>query len=65
MAKKGMYVKTQVTCACGNEFTVDSLKKELHIESCDKCHPQYSGKAATTKRAGNVEKFNAKHGFNK
>ena len=40
--KKGIhpeYMDTKVTCACGNTFTVKSNKPELHIETCDKCHP--------------------------
>ncbi len=54
------YVDTQVTCACGNTFTVKSIKSELHVESCDKCHPQYTGKQVSTRKTGNVEKFKAK-----
>lgn len=58
------YVETQVTCACGNTFTVKSNKKELHLETCDKCHPFYNGtQGSSASRAGNVEKFNRKYGF--
>lgn len=54
------YVDTKVICACGNTFTVKSIKSELHIESCNLCNPQYTGKKASTKKTGAVEKFNAK-----
>ena len=40
--KKGIhpnYVDTKVTCACGNTFTVKSNIEELHLETCNKCHP--------------------------
>ncbi len=66
--KKGIhpeYVETKVTCACGNTFTVMSNKDELHLEVCNKCHPFFQdGKVnALTSRAGRVEKFNRKYGF--
>lgn len=54
------YVDTNVTCACGNTFTVKSTKSELHVEACDKCHPQYTGVASSVRKTGNVEKFNAR-----
>ncbi len=68
--KKGIhpeYVETKVMCACGNTFTVMSNKPELHIETCDKCHPFYNGKkdGASASKAGRVEKFNRKYGLDK
>ncbi len=64
--KKGIhpeYMDTKVTCACGNNFTVRSNKEELHLEVCDKCHPFFTGKQGQTVKAGRVEKFNRKYGF--
>ena len=65
--KKGIhpeYVETKVICACGNTFTVKSNKEELHVETCDKCHPFYTGTKDNSKsRAGRVDKFNRKYGF--
>ena len=58
------YVDTKVTCICGNEFTVKSTVKELHVEVCDKCHPFYTGVQGATKKTGRVEKFNRKYGLN-
>ena len=46
------YVDTKVTCICGNEFTVKSTVKELHVEVCDKCHPFYTGVQGATKKTG-------------
>ena len=66
--KKGIhpnYVDTQVTCACGNTFTCKSTKSEINVEVCSNCHPFYTGKQSRTSKAGNVEKFNAKYGFDK
>ena len=61
------YVDTNVVCACGNTFTVQSNKKEIHLEVCDKCHPFYKGgkEGVTVSKAGRVEKFNRKYGLNK
>lgn len=59
------YVDTKVTCACGNTFTVRSNKPELQLEVCNKCHPFFTGKQGTAKKAGRVEKFNKKYGFDK
>lgn len=59
------YIETKVTCACGNTFTVKSNKEELHLETCNKCHPFYTGAQNTTSRRGRVDMFNRKYGFNK
>ena len=64
--KKGIHPATQdmkVTCTCGNTFVVKSNKPELHVETCNKCHPFYTGQQGTTKQRGRVEKFNQKYGF--
>lgn len=67
MAKEGniVYKDAKVTCACGETFTTKSTKDEIHVEVCSKCHPFYTGKQSRASKAGNVEKFNAKYGFNK
>ena len=66
MAKKeSMYKKATVTCACGETFETMSTKEKIHVEVCSKCHPFYTGKQSRASKAGNVEKFNAKYGFNK
>ena len=40
-----------------------SNKEELHLETCNKCHPFYTGEQGAVKRTGRVEKFNRKYGF--
>ena len=52
-----------VTCACGETFTVKSTKSEINVEVCSKCHPFYTGKQSRAARAGRVDKFNKKYGF--
>ena len=65
MNKHPKYMETKVTCACGNIFTVESNKPELHLEVCNKCHPFYTGTQGSVLKAGRVEKFNKKYGFDK
>ncbi len=57
------YVDTQVKCACGNEFVVKSTMDKMNLESCDKCHPIYTGKTKAVSAAGRVDKFNKKFGL--
>lgn len=66
MAKNGIhpeYQETKVTCACGNTFTVKSNKEELHVESCNKCHPAYTGEQTRARKTGAVDRFNKKYGL--
>jgi large subunit ribosomal protein L31 len=59
--KKGIhpeYVDCVITCGCGAKMETRSVKSEMHVEICSKCHPFYSGgtdKLVDT--AGRIEKF--------
>ncbi len=59
------YKESKVTCACGETFTTRSTKEEINVEVCSKCHPFYTGTQSRASRAGNVDKFNKKYGFDK
>ena len=61
--EKKAFVQTQVKCACGNEFVVESNKKELEVEVCNQCHPFYTGVQGKAKKTGRVEQFNRKYGL--
>lgn len=50
-----------VTCDCGNTFKTKSTMEEIHVESCSKCHPFYTGVQGKHKKTGKVEKFNKKY----
>ena len=54
-----------VTCACGASFKTMSTKDHIEVEVCSECHPFYTGKQSRASRAGRVEKFNKKYGFDK
>jgi large subunit ribosomal protein L31 len=55
------YLETRVTCSCGNVFTTRSVKPELHVELCNKCHPFYTGKQKLVDTGGRVERFQRKY----
>lgn len=64
--KKGIHPEIKdcaVSCACGETFNVQSTKSEISVEVCSKCHPFYTGKQSRASRAGRVDKFNRKYGF--
>ncbi|MDA8234945.1 MAG: 50S ribosomal protein L31 [Clostridia bacterium] len=54
------YDESKVTCACGESFTSGSIKKELKVEICSKCHPFYTGKQRFIDAGGRVDKFKKK-----
>ena len=58
------YRPVQVTCSCGNAFTVHSTYSEdaLTVEVCSECHPFYTGKHKIMESAGQVDKFRKRYG---
>jgi len=65
--KKGIhpgFVESVISCACGNKVETRSIKKELSIEICSKCHPFFTGEQRLLDVAGRVEKFQKKFGDN-
>ncbi len=64
--KKGIhpeYIDCNVNCSCGNKFTIQSSKAELFVETCDKCHPFYTGEQKLGVADGRVDRFNKKYGI--
>ena len=55
------YGDCKVVCACGNTFTTGSVKKELHVDICSKCHPFFTGKQRDMSARGRIEKFNKRY----
>lgn len=57
------YVVTEVKCSCGNSFTTRSTAQsgEIHVETCNVCHPFYTGKQRVLDTAGRVAKFQQKY----
>ena len=64
--KKGIhpqFVDSVIRCACGNEIRTKSVKKEISVEICSKCHPFFTGKQKLIDSAGRVERFQKKYGL--
>ena len=51
------YHQAQVTCVCGNTFTVGSTAETIRVEVCSNCHPFYTGTQNIVDTAGQVERF--------
>jgi large subunit ribosomal protein L31 len=51
------YMKTRVTCVCGNVIDTFSTKGDFSVEVCAACHPFFTGKVKLLDVAGRVEKF--------
>ena len=55
------YPDAQVTCSCGNTFTIGSTRKTLKVELCSKCHPFFTGEHRMVDTAGRVERFKQRY----
>ena len=42
-----------------------SVKPELRVEVCSKCHPFYTGQQKAAQARGRIDKFNKKYGMDK
>ena len=66
--KKGIhpeYKQANVSCACGNVFQTRSVKGDIRVDICSKCHPFYTGQQRFVDTAGRVERFRKKFGKSK
>ncbi len=59
------YGEANVTCACGNSFVTGSVKKELRVDVCSKCHPFFTGQQRNLAARGRIEKFNKRYNTEK
>ena len=55
------YPDAQVSCSCGNTFTIGSTKKTLKVELCSNCHPFFTGEHRMVDTAGRVERFKQRY----
>jgi len=57
------YQEITTTCSCGNILPVMStLKDNLSLDVCAKCHPFYTGKQKILDSGGRVKKFQDRFG---
>ncbi|MBI2074590.1 MAG: 50S ribosomal protein L31 [Candidatus Levybacteria bacterium] len=54
------YNQAQVSCACGNKFTIGSTQEVIRVELCNKCHPFYTGEQRFVDAASRIQKFQKK-----
>jgi len=57
------YNTSLATCQCGETFETGSVKKQLRVELCSKCHPFYTGKQKFAEIGGRVDRFKKKYGL--
>jgi len=58
------YSITNVTCSCGNHFSVGSAsgQETLQIDICSACHPFYTGTQKIVDTEGRVDSFAKRFG---
>ena len=58
------YVPTEVSCTCGSTFVTRSTAESgnIHVETCSKCHPFYTGKQRILDTGGRVARFEKRYG---
>ncbi|MEI8594531.1 MULTISPECIES: 50S ribosomal protein L31 [Photobacterium] len=57
------YTAVNAKCSCGNAFVFNStMKKDINLDVCDKCHPFYTGKQRQVSTGGRIDKFNKRFG---
>ena len=57
------YQEITTTCSCGNVLPVMStMKDNLSLDVCAKCHPFYTGKQKMRDSGGRVKKFHDRFG---
>lgn len=54
------YKATTITCACGAVYQTKSVKENLKVDICSKCHPFFTGKQKFVDAGGRVDKFKKK-----
>ncbi len=54
------YKNTTITCPCGMVYHTKSVKENLKVDICSKCHPFFTGKQKFVDAGGRVDKFKKK-----
>lgn len=51
------YKDAQVTCSCGNTFTVGATVPQIQVGVCDQCHPFWTGVKKLIDSEGLADRF--------
>ena len=57
------YGECVVKCACGETLVTGSVKKEMKVDVCSKCHPFFTGKQKLVDTGGRVDRFKKRYGI--
>ncbi|MDU4115706.1 50S ribosomal protein L31 [Veillonella sp.] len=62
-----MIYKNNIDCwkevyGCGNTFKTGSVKEDLRVDVCSKCHPFFTGQQRAAQARGRIEQFNKRYG---
>jgi large subunit ribosomal protein L31 len=50
------YNDSRVICSCGHNYSTGSVKQEIRVEVCYKCHPFFTGEKRYIDTLGQVDK---------
>ena len=54
---------SKITCACGNVIETKSIKEDMKVDVCSKCHPYWTGNIKRETTGGRADKFKKKYGI--
>lgn len=57
------YGKSVIKCVCGNVIETGSVKPEMRVDTCSKCHPYFTGLKQTLSSRGRAAMFAEKYGI--
>lgn len=53
-----------ITCVCGASYETKTIRADMRVDVCSKCHPFYTGQQARfIDTAGRVESFRRRYGI--
>ena len=55
------YKEARFVCSCGNVMETRSSVKEMHVYTCSKCHPFFTGQATYVDSEGRIEHFRKRY----
>lgn len=55
------YTETTITCACGEVIHTRSVKSNIRVEICSKCHPFFTGEKKFVDSAGRIDRFEQRY----
>lgn len=56
------YGKAEIKCVCGNVIETGSVKSEMKVDTCSKCHPFFTHQKQAMSSQGRAAKFIEKYG---